>query len=120
MDQGDSKRSGVVEAHPDTKDVIQPSSCWMKSWREKNNEQYHCKEGDVKKIAFPGGIAPSVILGVAVLGLLFAVKLVHGADAKPSWQATWEQTVAAAKKEGRLNVLSLAINWIRLQLAKLP
>ena len=25
------------------------------------------------------------------------------ADAKPAWQATWEQTVAAAKKEGRLN-----------------
>ncbi len=25
------------------------------------------------------------------------------ADAKPSWQVTWENTVAAAKKEGRLN-----------------
>ena len=25
------------------------------------------------------------------------------ADAKPAWQATWDQTVAAAKKEGRLN-----------------
>lgn len=25
------------------------------------------------------------------------------ADAKPAWQANWEQTVAAAKKEGRLN-----------------
>jgi hypothetical protein len=27
----------------------------------------------------------------------------HTADAKPSWQVTWENTVAAAKKEGRLN-----------------
>ncbi|MGZ8426038.1 MAG: hypothetical protein ACXWYD_13895, partial [Candidatus Binatia bacterium] len=25
------------------------------------------------------------------------------ADAKPAWQANWEQTVAAAKKEGKLN-----------------
>ena len=25
------------------------------------------------------------------------------AEAKPSWQASWENTVAAAKKEGRLN-----------------
>jgi hypothetical protein len=56
----------------------------------------------VKKIAFPGAIAPSVTLVVAMLGFLFAVKLVHAAE-KPSWQATWEQTVAAAKKEGRLN-----------------
>src|SRR6266850_1610945 len=30
-------------------------------------------------------------------GALFA------ADAKPAWQATWEKTVAAAKKEGKLN-----------------
>ena len=28
---------------------------------------------------------------------------VFAADTKPAWQATWEQTVAAAKKEGRLN-----------------
>src|SRR5678816_3492085 len=29
----------------------------------------------------------------------------HGlaADAKPAWQVTWENTVAAAKKEGKLN-----------------
>ena len=25
------------------------------------------------------------------------------ADAKPNWQAAWDKTVAAAKKEGRLN-----------------
>ncbi|MSP37740.1 MAG: extracellular solute-binding protein [Deltaproteobacteria bacterium] len=28
---------------------------------------------------------------------------VFGAEAKPSWQVTWEKTVAAAKKEGKLN-----------------
>jgi hypothetical protein len=28
---------------------------------------------------------------------------IFAADAKPSWQVTWENTVAAAKKEGRLN-----------------
>jgi hypothetical protein len=26
------------------------------------------------------------------------------ADAKPAWQATWEKTIAAAKKEGKLNL----------------
>ena len=30
-------------------------------------------------------------------GALFA------AEPKPAWQATWEKTVAAAKKEGKLN-----------------
>jgi len=25
------------------------------------------------------------------------------AEAKPAWQATWEKTIAAAKKEGKLN-----------------
>ena len=43
-----------------------------------------------------------------ILSLLFVfIELsrmpLFGADAKPSWQATWENTVAAAKKEGRLN-----------------
>jgi iron(III) transport system substrate-binding protein len=57
----------------------------------------------VKKVVFPGGIAPRVI-GAAVLGFLVLVQVVQAADAKPSWQATWEQTVAAAKKEGRLNL----------------
>jgi iron(III) transport system substrate-binding protein len=34
--------------------------------------------------------------------LLFAGAL-FAAEAKPTWQATWEKTVAAAKKEGKLN-----------------
>ena len=40
-----------------------------------------------------------VFFGVSLLraSTLFA------ADAKPVWQATWEKTVAAAKKEGKLN-----------------
>ncbi|HEY7553952.1 MAG TPA: extracellular solute-binding protein [Candidatus Binatia bacterium] len=57
----------------------------------------------MKKTGFLGRIAQGVAISVAVLGFLVAVKLVRAADAKPSWQATWEQTVAAAKKEGRLN-----------------
>ena len=37
-------------------------------------------------------------------GLVLALtRSLSAADTKPSWQATWEQTVAAAKKEGRLN-----------------
>jgi hypothetical protein len=36
-------------------------------------------------------------VGLSCAGTLFA------AAAKPSWQATWEKTVAAAKKEGKLN-----------------
>jgi iron(III) transport system substrate-binding protein len=44
----------------------------------------------------------------AILSLLFLLLIpssatLLAADAKPSWQATWEQTVTAAKKEGRLN-----------------
>ena len=40
-----------------------------------------------------------IFFGVILLsaGTLFA------ADSKPGWQATWEKTVAAAKKEGKLN-----------------
>src|SRR5918996_4681216 len=48
---------------------------------------------------------PNVVLAVLVsfLGFLFPVPTAHTAEAKPSWQATWESTVTAAKKEGRLN-----------------
>src|SRR5262245_24434906 len=35
-------------------------------------------------------------------GLLWAGE-VRAADAKPAWQVNWEQTLGAAKKEGRLN-----------------
>jgi iron(III) transport system substrate-binding protein len=37
-----------------------------------------------------------------VLG--FAATTSHGADAKPNWQAEWERTVQAAKKEGSLSL----------------
>src|SRR5690349_11654345 len=37
-------------------------------------------------------------------GLLLAIaRLSFAADAKPSWQANWEKTLGAAKKEGKLN-----------------
>ena len=42
-------------------------------------------------------------VSVSLLGCLIPVGAAHTADAKPSWQVTWENTVAAAKKEGRLN-----------------
>ena len=47
------------------------------------------------------------ILRAIILGLFGVIKLSGGAlfaaDAKPAWQAIWEKTVAAAKKEGKLN-----------------
>src|SRR5262245_16358446 len=46
-------------------------------------------------------------LGAVVLVFFSVIKLsasaLFAADAKPEWQATWEKTVAAAKKEGKLN-----------------
>jgi iron(III) transport system substrate-binding protein len=37
-------------------------------------------------------------------GLILAFAgLISAADTKPSWQGTWEKTLAAAKKEGKLN-----------------
>src|SRR5215470_15130853 len=46
-------------------------------------------------------------VGAIVLFFLGMIELSAGAlfaaDAKPEWQVTWEKTVAAAKKEGRLN-----------------
>src|ERR687896_203999 len=44
----------------------------------------------------------------SILSLLFLlitlwVSALFAADTKPSWQVTWENTVAAANKEGRLN-----------------
>ena len=45
---------------------------------------------------------------IAILSLIFLLwfassAILLAADAQPSWQATWESTVAAAKQEGRLN-----------------
>jgi hypothetical protein len=47
----------------------------------------------------------NVVLAVSVsfLGFLFPVATAHTAEAKPSWQVTWENTLVAAKKEGQLN-----------------
>src|SRR5215467_2786235 len=38
------------------------------------------------------------IVSLLWAGVLFA------ADAKPGWEATWEKTLAAAKKEGKFNI----------------
>ena len=44
------------------------------------------------------------ILWVVFFGVsLLRASTLFAADAKPAWQATWEKTVAAAKKEGKLN-----------------
>ena len=45
---------------------------------------------------------------IAILSLLFLLLVsssatLLAADAQPSWQASWDRTVAAAKQEGRLN-----------------
>lgn len=48
---------------------------------------------------FADGLAVSLV----VIGSLLTVKAVGAADSKPAWQMTWEKTVAAAKKEGRLS-----------------
>ncbi len=45
----------------------------------------------------------AVQLIILILAALGWVPSGVGADAKPVWQASWEKTVAAAKKEGKLN-----------------
>jgi iron(III) transport system substrate-binding protein len=44
-----------------------------------------------------------VAISVSLLGFIIRLEVAYAADAKPSWQVIWENTVAAAKKEGRLN-----------------
>jgi len=41
------------------------------------------------------------LLGAGI-GILFAAEIMAG-EAKPAWQLDWEKTLAAAKKEGKLN-----------------
>ena len=43
---------------------------------------------------------PIVIFLVVILSL----SAVHGAETKTNWQAEWERTVQAAKKEGSLSL----------------
>ena len=40
---------------------------------------------------------------ISLLGFLISFEIAHAAESKAGWQATWEKTVAAAKKEGRFN-----------------
>lgn len=48
-------------------------------------------------------IMRSLLIVAVLITFLLPVKKLNAADAKPAWQDTWEKTVAAAKKEGRLN-----------------
>jgi iron(III) transport system substrate-binding protein len=41
-------------------------------------------------------------LPIFLLSILFPLSLLHAAEEKPSWQAEWDKTVRAAKKEGQL------------------
>src|SRR6267142_2966359 len=45
----------------------------------------------------------TAILSLLCLLLVSSSATLLAADAQPSWQVTWENTVAAAKQEGRLN-----------------
>jgi hypothetical protein len=55
------------------------------------------------KISFvPRSVRNIVISFVCVVSPLFAASA-GAADGKPAWQVIWEKTVAAAKKEGKLN-----------------
>jgi len=45
----------------------------------------------------------SLIGAVAGFSLLISLTAADGAEVKPTWQTTWEKTLAAAKKEGKLN-----------------
>jgi iron(III) transport system substrate-binding protein len=45
----------------------------------------------------------SAALVLIALLIGFPLSSLQAADAKPSWQSEWDKTVAAAKKEGRLN-----------------
>ena len=45
----------------------------------------------------------AIILFALSIVVLSSDRTVLGAEAKASWQAAWEKTIAAAKKEGRLN-----------------
>src|SRR4030095_10069025 len=46
---------------------------------------------------------PGVVLLALFVFLGSSSTTLFAAEAKPSWQASWENTVTAAKKEGRLN-----------------
>jgi len=59
----------------------------------------------VKKKSFMYRTGRGLILTVSMslIGFVISVESGHSADVKPTWEVTWENTVAAARKEGRLN-----------------
>lgn len=60
----------------------------------------------MKFLVFPSSIK---VLGTGLLScqILWDVGLVWAAEVKPAWQSEWERTLEAAKKEGRLVLLTV-------------
>src|SRR5688572_12838546 len=58
----------------------------------------------MKTAKFMLGIVQCGVVVLAAIVSLLAVTLSNAADAKQAAQLTWEKTLAAAKKEGRLNL----------------
>src|SRR5829696_777928 len=56
-------------------------------------------------LLFSNGKRARLFLSVMMLllGMQIPVEITLSAEGKPPWQAEWDKTVAAAKKEGRLN-----------------
>src|SRR4029450_1370313 len=63
------------------------------------------RNGGVKKNSFIYRKGRGLILTalMSLIGFLIFVESAHPAGVKPNWEVTWENTVAVAKKEGRLN-----------------
>src|SRR3982751_6272784 len=66
----------------------------MKFWRERNRNRFE----KIMLTHRPGRWTAAVFFACLIL-----LPSVHAAEPKPGWQGVWENTVAAAKREGRLN-----------------
>ena len=69
--------------------------------------QWRGRIGRVKCAALSTGRIGNGKLFTVILSLLlaaFSVATSHAAESKPNWQAEWERTVQAAKKEGSLSL----------------
>jgi iron(III) transport system substrate-binding protein len=57
----------------------------------------------MRSLTYRNGRHLILAVSVSLLGFLRPIENAGAGDTRPSWQLTWENTVAAAKKEGRLN-----------------
>jgi iron(III) transport system substrate-binding protein len=57
----------------------------------------------MRSLIYRNGCHLVLAVSVSLLGFLRPVEIARAADARLSWQLSWENMVAAAKKEGRLN-----------------